>query len=394
MKHELGISVYPDLRPIEEIKEYFKLASQYGVKRVFSSMFSVEGTKEEVLAYFKELIEAAHQYDLKVSLDVNPDCFHRMGATYDDLSVFSNIQVDILRMDCGFGPEKDICMIDNPYGITIEYNSSASNVLKLVEAGADPNKFIVCHNFYPQRYTGLRWKQFLKINEDIKKAGDVRIAAFISSHAPNTHGVWDAKNGLPTVEKMRDLPIDLQARIMLATGNVDDLLIGNAYASEEEFKALQAVLKEDEIPTDNSAIQTLIDFGVISMDHPVIKKLRITLDEETTEEEKKILYEFYPHMSLGDGSEYIWRSRMSRFVYNRPDKSIPARDYDQEYFEVGDVLIVNDDYKNYCGEVQIVTERMKNDHIRNHVGHLSEGEQMLLSLIKDGEIVRFLKEEE
>ena len=49
MKHELGISVYPDLRPLEEIKEYFKLASKYGVSKVFSSMFSVEGTKEEVL---------------------------------------------------------------------------------------------------------------------------------------------------------------------------------------------------------------------------------------------------------------------------------------------------------------------------------------------------------
>ena len=29
MKYELGISVYPDLRPLEEIEAYFELASRY-----------------------------------------------------------------------------------------------------------------------------------------------------------------------------------------------------------------------------------------------------------------------------------------------------------------------------------------------------------------------------
>ena len=73
---------------------------------------------------------------------------------------------------------------------------------------------------------------------------DLRIGAFVSSAAENTHGVWDAVCGLPTVERLRMLPIDLQARMMLATGDVDDILIGNAYASEEEFKKLQEVLEE------------------------------------------------------------------------------------------------------------------------------------------------------
>lgn len=41
MKYELGISVYPDLRPLEEIEAYFELASRYSVSKVFSSMFSV-----------------------------------------------------------------------------------------------------------------------------------------------------------------------------------------------------------------------------------------------------------------------------------------------------------------------------------------------------------------
>ena len=41
MKHSLGISVYPDISPIEDIKKYIELASKYGFKKIFSSMFSV-----------------------------------------------------------------------------------------------------------------------------------------------------------------------------------------------------------------------------------------------------------------------------------------------------------------------------------------------------------------
>ena len=124
MKYELGISVYPDLRPLEEIEAYFELASRYSVSKVFSSMFSVEGTKEEVLEYFRKLIAAAHRNNLKVSLDVNPMCFEKMGATPDDLSVFKSIEVDCLRMDLSYGAENDAKLVRNPYGIKIEFNNS------------------------------------------------------------------------------------------------------------------------------------------------------------------------------------------------------------------------------------------------------------------------------
>ena len=69
---EIGVSVYPDLSPIEDIEAYLKLASKYGVTRVFSSMFSVEGTNEEILDYFRNFIRIAHENHMEVSLDVNP----------------------------------------------------------------------------------------------------------------------------------------------------------------------------------------------------------------------------------------------------------------------------------------------------------------------------------
>lgn len=393
MKHELGISVYPDLMPLEKIESYFELASRYGVSKVFSSMFSVEGTKEEVLDYFKKLIVAAHKNKLKVSLDVNPMCFEKMGAKPDDLSVFKSIDVDFLRMDLSYGPENDAKLVRNPYGITIEFNNSPQIVKGLIENGIDPKDFLVCHNFYPQRYTAMKWNKFVNKNKELKACSrEVRIGAFISSTAPNTHGVWDAICGLPTVEKLRMLPIDLQARMLLATGDVDDILIGNAFASEDEFKKLQEVLKENEkLSKDlDPTLKMLVDHGIISLDKPV-KKLRVTLDEEITEKEKEVLFDFFPHLEMGDSSEWIWRTRISRFKYSQPNEILTPRHYDKEMFEVGDVVVVNDNYKHYAGEIQIVKIPIVNDGTRNRIGYLDSDEYQMMELVYDGDLVEFLE---
>ncbi len=393
MKHELGISVYPDLKPLEEIEAYFELAGRYGVSRVFSSMFSVEGTKEEVLEYFRKLIVAAHKNNMKVSLDVNPMCFEKMGAAPDDLSVFKSIDVDILRMDLSFGPESDAELVRNTHGITIEFNNTSEIVKGLMDCGIDTKNFLVCHNFYPQRYTAMKWNKFVAKNKELKALSrDLRIGAFISSTAENTHGVWDAVCGLPTVEKLRMLPIDLQARMMLATGDVDDILIGNAFASEEEFKKLQEVLKENEKMSGemDPTLKMLVEHGVISLDKP-IKKLRVTLDPEATEKEKEVLFDFFPHLEMGDSSEWIWRTRISRFKYSKPDEVLAPRPYDKEMFETGDVVVVNDNYKHYAGEIQIVKIPIVNDGTRNRIGHLDEEEYQMMELVYDGDLVEFLE---
>lgn len=393
MKHELGISVYPDLSPLDRIEEYFELAARYGVTKVFSSMFSVEGTKEEVLDYFRKLILAAHKNNLKVSLDVNPFCFEKVGATPDDLSAFKQIGADVLRMDLSYGPEGDAKLVNNPYGIAIEFNNSPEIVNGLIQCGIAPEKISVCHNFYPQRYTAMKWNKFVQKNVDIKAISrDVRIAAFISSNAPDTHGVWGATCGLPTVEKLRLLPIDLQARMILATGDIDDLLIGNAYASEEEFRKLHEAMKESEENTNelDPILVMLVEHGIIDLNMP-IKRLRVTLDPEVTEKEKEVLFDFAPHLEMGDSSEWIWRSRISRFKYSQPNEILTPRKVEGEMFQVGDVVIVNDNYKHYAGEIQIVKIPIVNDGTRNRVGHLDDEEYQMMDLIYDGDLVEFLE---
>ena len=386
---ELGVSVYPDLSPIEEIEKYLRLASRYGCTRVFSSMFSVEGTNEEILAYFRKFIEIAHENGMKVSLDVNPQFLKKLGVTPEDVSLFHEIGCDIIRLDLCYGNEADLCMINNPYGIQVQLNASmgiADELQYLKEHGVTGEKLLLGHNFYPQRYTALRWDKFLQTNAALFEFG-YPIDAFVASHAENTHGVWDARDGLPTVEKMRDLPIDLQVRMLEASG-IQNILIGNAYASEEEFKAIQEVLAEPRKIEDSPIYEIIKGFGSL-FGIGAERKLRVIPDPKITDTERYMLFDFFPQVDFGDSSEWIWRSRSGRM--NNKDRAIPQRKEDCEYFEPGDVLIVNDTYKHYSGEVQIARLPVKNDGQRNRIGKLAENETQLLELIKDGDFVRFLE---
>ncbi|MBP3398452.1 MAG: DUF871 family protein, partial [Erysipelotrichaceae bacterium] len=60
----LGVSLYPEKEKIEEIDAYLSLASECGFTKVFTSLFSVDGTKDEIVAYFKKLTDIAHKYNM------------------------------------------------------------------------------------------------------------------------------------------------------------------------------------------------------------------------------------------------------------------------------------------------------------------------------------------
>lgn len=368
-------------------------ASKYGFSKVFTSVFSAKGTREEVLRTFAEFILEAHKAGLKVVLDVNPEFFAKAGASPNDISVFHTIQADALRMDIAFSEEDNLKLLQNPYGIKIMFNASAAvrpeMIQSLITKGADSERILVGHNFYPQRYTGMKWEKFLKLSKEFHDTG-AHVEAFITSHNEPTHGVWDAKCGLCTVERMRDLPIDLQYRELAATGVIDDICIGNAYASDQEFEDIQKSAEEFEPDPENPIIKTLIKMGAkMESFHPQ-KKIKVCLEPEITTIEKEILFDFFPHSDVGDSSEWIWRSRMPRFFYR--DKAIPARKSEQLSFQPGSVLMVNDNYKHYTGEVQIALMPVLNDGTRNLIGTISSDEMQMLELIHDLDTVVFMEE--
>lgn len=349
----LGISIYPEHDTPNNIKDYIDLASRYGCTRIFSCLLSTgDKTADDIKAEFKDINEYAHTKGMEIFLDVAPDVLKRLGVEWNDLTFFKELGADGIRLDEGFDGMKEALMTCNPQGLMIEVNASFGNgyIDNICSHHPDCSHLTTCHNFYPQRYSGLSMKHFRKCNKDIKKH-NLPIAAFIGSQRENAFGPWPVSEGLCTLEEHRDIPLDAQARALIAEGNVDDILIANCYASEEEFKELGK-----------------LQLGVLN--------LKPVLERELQEIERRILFE-HPHFVRGDMSEYSARSTQPRITFAK--ESIKPRN--TRDLHRGDIVILNDDYGRYKGELHIVLKDVPADPRKNVVGYIPKEEFGLLDAL-------------
>lgn len=384
----LGVSLYPEQEKLEDIDAYLALASKYGFTKVFTSMFSVEGTKEEIIKYFKDFTAIAHKYNMVVSGDCNGTFFNHMGATETDLSVFVEMGIDIIRMDFSFADERDAVLINNKEGIKIEMSTGFIEVInRAIENGANPDNLSTCHNFYPERYTAPSLEAINEINNYWKAKG-IPVAIFISSQVPGTHGPWPVSDGLPTIEEHRNWDIASQLKHCIALKNVDEVIIGNAYASEEEFKAIKEVMDkvyyDFKLPKEMEAYAQIIPTGTLTR-----IPFKIQLEEGITELEKEILFNYPIHNDMGDCLNYMLRSRMPRKVYK--GKAIPVRPCHKTHYTRGDVVIVNDNLAHYRAEVQIVLKDIPVDGQRNLLGRIVDDELAILDHMGARDIFTFME---
>ena len=280
--------------------------------------------------------------------------FNDLGISYKDLSFFKEIGADGLRLDMGFTGSEESLMTFNPEGLKIEINMS--NNTRYIDTIMDymPNKenLIACHNFYPHNYSGLNFEHFMECTENFTKYG-LRTAAFITSQNKGTFGPWPVTDGLPTLELHRNLPIDVQAKHLIALGNINDIIISNCYPTDEELNDLGSMRKD------------MVTFDVV-------------INENTPEVERKILFEEM-HFNRGDVSDNFLRSTQSRVKYKGHNFALFNA---PEIIKRGDIIIESSEYGHYAGEVQIALNDMVNSGKSNVVGRIREEEIFILDYIK------------
>lgn len=163
---------------------------------------------------------------------------------------------------------------------------------------------------------------------------------------------WDVNDGLPTLEMHRHLPIHVAAKHLFATNLIDDVIIGNAYASEKELQLL----------------------GELDRYHQTT--FTIDFETKTTNGEKQIVLG-EQHVRRGDITEQVIRSTEVRKKYKNQRNE--AHDNESE-FQIGDVVIGNDTFGKYKNELQIVLVPHR-DARKNKVGSIDPEEHILLSFI-------------
>lgn len=348
----LGLSIYPSHSRFEDDRRYLELGAKYGFSRIFMSLLEVRGSAEETKERFRKIIAAGNELGYQTFIDVNPALFSRLGVTTSDLSFFSDLGVAGIRLDQSFDGITEAAMSFNEQGLIIELNMSSDvDYLNNIMSFRPNAPFIYgCHNFYPQKGTGLDYDFFMKCSARFRRYG-IHTAAFVSS-AAGSMGPWNVNDGLPTLEADRGLPIDVQARHLFATNMIDDVIIGNAYATEEELAALAAVNRYQLI-------------------------LGTEFEERTSELERRIALE-EKHLRRGDVNALTVRSSGPRVKY----RDCPNPPHDNEVvFHRGDILIGNDDFGVYRNELQIALKDHE-DPRKNRIGRIAADELFLLDFIE------------
>ena len=349
----LVISIYPNHTNINEITKYIHLAGKYGFKRIFTCLISVaDKSIEDIIGEFKTMLVAAKEEKMEVIADLDPTIFKKIDASIHELKVFKDMGLDGIRLDMGFSGQEESIMSFNEYGLKIELNMSNGTkyIDNILSYKANANNLYGCHNFYPHKYTGLSFEHFIKCSKQFKELG-LNTAAFVNSPSAE-YGPWPVSEGLCTLESHRDLPIDVQAKHFLITGLIDDVIIANSFASEDELKALSELNKEK-------------------------LTFKVKFNESATELDKKIVLEEF-HYNRGDVSEYMLRSTQSRVKYK--GESFPV--VNTPDIKRGDILIDSDLYTRYAGELQVALKDMKNTGKTNVVGKIVDDEIFLLDYVE------------
>ncbi|MBK3493389.1 DUF871 domain-containing protein [Viridibacillus sp. YIM B01967] len=357
----LGISIYPQHSTLEEMQIYIQYAHDSGFSRIFTCLMSMKNDEER--AKLQQINQFAQQLGFDISADIAPQVFEDLGLTYRDIAFFKeHYHIAALRLDMGFSGQEEAFMSLDASNLKVELN--ISNGTKYVEniLSYEPNRenIIGCHNFYPRKYTGLSREHFIKSSK-LFKDNHIRTAAMISSNNA-TFGPWEeTPYGLPTLEEHRGLPITVQAKDLWHTGLIDDLIIGNMYASKEELQELGKLNR-----------------------HKL--ELAVTPSVENAEVENKIIFE-EPHFNRGDVSEYVIRSTQPRVKYKA--EHFPSHDIKD--IQVGDITIDNNGDKRYKGELQVALRNMPNSGSTNIVAKVVPEEIYLLERIRPWESFGFSK---
>lgn len=351
---KLGISLYVEKSNLEEMKTYIDKAQKAGFSRIFSCLLSVNESVEKIKSDFSIINQYAHEKGFEIFVDVSPKVFDKLNISYQDLTFFKEIGADGIRLDAGFSGSEEALMTFNSQGLKIEINMSNDThyIDTIMDYCPNRSQLVGCHNFYPHRFSGLSLEHFLKCTQNFKKYG-LKTAAFVSTNQPNAFGPWPTKEGLPTLEIHRELPLDVQIKHMISLDVIDDIIISNCYPSDEELKSISHMRLD------------LVTFNVQLVDC-------------LPEIERKIVLEEL-HFNRGDYNENMIRSTQSRVKYKGHHFklfNVP------EYIYPGDIVIESSKYGHYAGELQIAKTKMKNSGKSNVVGHIVEAERFLLEYIE------------
>lgn len=352
----LGISIYPQKEKEYETLNYIDLAAKYGFRKVVINLSNLEEIQADVLSKVKNATERARKYRMDVTLNVKTALFQNLVKKFDNLKFIKNMGVTGIRVESISDDLVETIITNDASGLELELDISNDThfVEKLLSYEVNQNRIMGCHKYLSEDYTGIDYDYFMKATKKFKDLG-LRTAAFVSSDEAE-NSPYKSAYGLCTLEMHRDMDIDTQAKHLFATGLIDDVIISNSFASEEELEALSD-LKPDEL------------------------QFTVWFERKSTKLERDIVLN-HEHYSRGDIDCYSIRSTYMNLDYNEREiennMSFPE-------LVAGEITVRNRISDKFNGELSI--EKFDRPNLlksKNVVATIVKRERFLMQYIKPG----------
>lgn len=343
--------------PLDDNLKLVDLASRNNYDRLFTSLHIPEADYTTIIKEFKCLVKFAKERGFIVIADISSIGFELLNNKERDLNRLKESGVDVLRLDFGFFLEEISDMTHNKEGIRIELNVSTFTEKTLKEFdkyNPDYSNITACHNYYPRKNTGISIEKFIDKNKKLKDRG-VEISSFISSLKGRRGLIYE---GLPTIEKHRDINPYISARELFLLGS-DNVLFGDSMPSE------------DEIISVGSINEKIVELRVEKFYEGVI--------------ENRYFNNIFTNRD--DGAEDAIRAVEGRNIINKGE-IIKCNNCIKR--KIGMITVDNERYKRYMGELQIIKKELEEDTRVNVIGKIVEEDMMLLKYIDDGRKFRLL----
>ena len=334
MEIKTGISLYLST-DIQKNIEVINKASMSGVKFAFTSLNILEENNIDKSDRLYKLIELCSSNDINLIVDINE---------YTNSNIFSNLKNVYLRLDDGYSLDE----ISKKNMIVLNASTITKNDLKyLKNKGIDFNNVLALHNYYPKKYTGIGEKYFLEQNEKYNEFG-IKTMAFVAGDLKR----GPVFEGLPTLENTREKRF-VTSVLKLISLKTDIVLVGDIDLSDKNWEYFKYIAK-----------------GIVP-----IRIIDNILND--TVFENRIDY-----------SEYLIRSKIPKSI-GKTRKEFKEyiqknlKDIKKENGEIkkGDILLSNEKYLRYEGELEIALKNLGLDEKRDIVSRVYDEDIELLDYI-------------
>ena len=348
MLNKFGLSIY--ISTFDEQKEMLDRFTGSGYY-VFTSFHMQEeyNSIDDYCIRAKELCYWLKERNFKIIGDVSTKTLDFFE--YKSIIEFAkDFSLDILRLDYGFSDD-EILSISKEFPISFN-PSTEDDILakKILDRGME---VFALHNFYPRPETGLDPEGFKNINQKLKDIG-IKTLGFIAGDEMKRGPIFE---GLPTLEKHRNIPPYVAFLDLLKNYNVDEVFVGDVKISQVQSSLIIDYL-------DDNIINVPVKF------HPNYQYLYNQV-----------------FTIRADSPNSLMRLQESREYSCDGEKILP---FNTIIREKGSITMDNIGYARYSGEIQILRKPLPKDDRVNVMGRVLDDYIDIMDCTKNKEKIRFI----